>query len=38
MMQLDKSGKTSGRIEIKPDKKELDNFYLSDNVILQMEN
>ncbi len=33
MMQLDKSGKTSGRIEIKPDKKELDNFYLSDNVI-----
>lgn len=33
MMQVDKSGKTSGRIEIKLDKKELDNFYLSDNAI-----
>ncbi|MDE6614960.1 MAG: extracellular solute-binding protein, partial [Lachnospiraceae bacterium] len=33
IMQIDKSGKTSGRIEIKPDKKELDNFYLADNII-----
>ncbi len=33
MMHVDKSGKTSERIEIKPDKKELDNFYLSDNII-----
>lgn len=33
MMHVDSSGKTSGRIEIKPDKKELGNFYLSDNIL-----
>ncbi len=33
MVKLDETGKTSGRIEIKPDKKDIDNFYLSDNII-----
>lgn len=33
MMKIDESGKTSGRIEIKPDKKDNDYFYLSDNII-----
>ncbi|MCI9078299.1 MAG: extracellular solute-binding protein [Lachnospiraceae bacterium] len=33
MMKVDESGKASGRIEIKPDKKDKDDFYLSDNII-----
>lgn len=33
MMKVDETGKTSGRIEIKPGKKDSDNFYLSDNTI-----
>lgn len=34
MMNIDEKGKISGRIEIKPDKKDNENFYLSDNTIL----
>ncbi len=33
MMRVDETGKTSGRIEIKPDKKDNESFYLSDNTI-----
>lgn len=33
IMQIDESGKTSGRTEIKPDKKDNDYFYLSDNTV-----
>lgn len=33
MMEVDEAGKTSGRTEIKTDKKDTDYFYLSDNII-----
>ena len=33
MMRVDETGKTSGRIEIKPDKKDNESFYLSNNTI-----
>ena len=35
MLKLDKSGKASDRIEIKPDKKDEENFYLSNNTVFR---